>query len=173
MTSCQECGFVYDLGTPGEFAGQIRATAGAYPRFLLVAPEGALRRRPEPQTWSPLEYACHVRDVLLVQRERVLAARRTDVPVAEPMGRDERVEHDGYADQRPDDVARQLLDAAGMFAHSLDRLRPGDWDRALVYTYPERAERPLRWLAAHTLHELRHHLRDAEGQLPAAELAAD
>ncbi|MFI0937696.1 DinB family protein [Streptomyces sp. NPDC021020] len=169
MTSCEECGFVYDLGTPEEFAGQVRAAAEACAEPLLGAPGEALRRRPAPETWSPLEYACHVRDVLLVQRERVLAARRTDTPVAEPMGRDERVEHDAYADQAPADVSRQLRDAAAMFAHTLDRLTPGDWDRTLVYTYPERAERPLRWLAAHTLHELRHHSQDITRHLPAGE----
>ena len=81
------------------------------------------------------------------------------------------MEHDGYADQHPGDVARQLRDAALLFGHTLDRLAPGDWDRTLVYTYPERAERPLRWLAAHTLHELRHHLQDIERQLPAGEPA--
>ncbi|MFI0895742.1 DinB family protein [Streptomyces sp. NPDC020983] len=160
MTSCEECGFGYELGSPEVFAGQVTDGAGAYAEPLLGAPAETLRRRPEPATWSPLEYACHVRDVLLVQRERVLAARRTRTPFAEPMGRDERVEHDGYAEQRPEDVVRQLQDAALLLAHALGRLGPADWDRTLLYTYPERAERPLRWLAAHTVHELRHHLLD-------------
>lgn len=132
---------------------------------LLTAESSALRLRPAPQVWSPLEYACHMRDVLLVQRERLLAARRYDTPVAEPMGRDERVELDGYADQEPTDVARQLREAALLFAHSLDRLSTADWERTLIYTYPERAERSLRWLAVHTLHELRHHLLDMRRHL--------
>ena len=54
-----------------------------------------------------LEYGCHLKDVLLVQRERVLTARRVDRPSFHPIGRDERAEHDGYADQDPADVARQ------------------------------------------------------------------
>ncbi|MET9959563.1 DinB family protein [Streptomyces sp. NPDC006326] len=132
---------------------------------LLKAEPTALRRRPAPQVWSPLEYACHMRDVLLVQRERLLTARRCDTPVAEPMGRDERVELDGYADQEPTDVARQLREAAVLFAHSLNRLSAVDWERTLIYTYPERTERSLRWLAVHTLHELRHHLLDMRRQL--------
>lgn len=106
-----------------------------------------------------------MRDVLLVQRERVLAARRLDGLVAESMGRDERVEHDGYALQTPTDVARQLHDATLLFANVLDRLSPDDWDRTLTYTYPQREERSLRWLAVHTLHELRHHLLDMRRQL--------
>lgn len=78
--------------------------------------------------WSPLEYGCHLRDVLLVQRERVLAAR-TDRPDCSPMGRDERVLHDGYAEQEPGDVARQLTDAAQMYGNVLSRLAADDWNR--------------------------------------------
>jgi len=122
--------------------------------------------RPDAVTWSPLEYGCHLRDVLLVQRERVLLARRTDRPEPEPMGRDERVEHDGYASQDPSDVARQLDDAATMFANVLARLNLADWERMLVYNYPERMERTLRWVAVHTLHELVHHGADIDAQLP-------
>lgn len=159
MTDCEECGFSYDLSLAPRVATLTRGHARTY-ADLLGAEPSQLRRRASPQVWSPLEYACHVRDVLLVQRERVLAARRLDTPVASPMGRDERVEHDGYARQRPADVARQLQDAALMFTDVLDRLSPADWERTLVYSYPEPEERSLRWVAVHTLHELRHHLLD-------------
>jgi DinB superfamily len=129
---------------------------------LLQNPEIDVRTRPEPDTWSALEYSCHVRDVLLVQRERALAARRTDCPSVVAMGRDERVEHDGYAEQDPIRVAGQLEDAALLFGNVLARLSPADWDRTLIYNYPEPAERSLRWLAIHTEHEVRHHLRDVQ-----------
>src|SRR5258707_10836138 len=65
-------------------------------------------RRGRGGVWSPLEYGCDLRDMLLVQRERVLAARRMNRPECSPMGRDERVVHDGCAEQEPEDVARQL-----------------------------------------------------------------
>lgn len=164
MTACSECDFVYDLAQGPAVPALARSLADAYAELLRAEP-AVLRRRPAPEVWAPLEYACHMRDVLLVQRERLLAARRYDTPVAEPMGRDERVEHDGYAEQQPADVARQLRDAALLFAHSLDRLPAADWERTLIYTYPERTERSLRWLAVHTLHELRHHLLDMRRQL--------
>ncbi|MGW4162600.1 DinB family protein [Streptomyces sp. NPDC004788] len=164
MTACLECGFVYDLAQGPGVPALARSLADDYAELLTAAPS-ALRRRPAPQVWAPLEYACHMRDVLLVQRERLLAARRYETPVAEPMGRDERVEHDGYAEQEPADVARQLRDAAELFARSLDRLPAADWERTLIYSYPERTERSLRWLAVHTLHELRHHLLDMRRQL--------
>ena len=81
------------------------------------------------------------------------------------MGRDERVEHDGYAAQSPQDVARQLNDAARMFANVLDRLQPEDWERKVTYNYPVRLERSLGWVAVHTEHEVKHHLLDCQAQL--------
>jgi hypothetical protein len=133
--------------------------------ILLSDSVGDVRERPDPQTWSRLEYGCHLRDVLLVQRERVLAARRVDRPSFDPMGRDERVEHDGYSEQDPYDVARQLTDAAHMFANVLSRLDRVDWERTVIYSYPKVSERSLRWVAIHTLHEVRHHRLDAERQV--------
>jgi hypothetical protein len=164
MERCDECGFEYDLSEAQEAGPSVVAFARRF-GDVLAEPGADLRTRRQPEVWSPLEYACHVRDVLLVQRERVLAARRLDGPRAEPMGRDERVEHDGYAEQDPNDVARQLGDAAALFANVLARLGPGDWDRTMSYTYPHRADRSLRWVAVHAVHEMRHHLLDARRQL--------
>src|SRR5919106_5051521 len=166
MDHCDECGFDYALDDAGGAGAAIVAGTAALGALLRQPPAGgALTRRPEPQTWSPLEYGCHVRDVLLVQRERVLAARREERPSFAPMGRDERVEHDGYAEQDPEDVARQLTDAAALFAHVLSRLDGDDWDRTVMYNYPTRFERSLRWVAVHTVHEVRHHLLDVRRQL--------
>lgn len=124
-----------------------------------------MRSRARPDVWSPLEYACHLRDVLLVQRERVLAARRTSGHDCASMGREERAEHDGYSEQDPAEVARQLADAAALFSNVLARLSADDWDRTVLYHYPETRERSLRWVAVHTVHELQHHLLDIRRQL--------
>jgi hypothetical protein len=127
---------------------------------ILADRAAGLSTRREPTTWSPLEYCCHVRDVLLVQRERVLAARWMERPSFNPMGREERVHFDGYAEQSALDVARQLGDAARLFANVLSRLSPVDWDRRVIYNYPEPTERSLRWVAVHTEHEVYHHALD-------------
>jgi hypothetical protein len=146
---CDECGFAYDLDEAAAAGPTI--VAGATELAAILSDGGAdVHARRDPARWSTLEYACHVRDVLMVQRERVLAARRTDCPSFDPMGRDERVEHDGYAEQDPLDVAR--------------RLGPTEWDRTVMYNYPKTLERSLRWVAVHTVHELRHHLLDVRRQ---------
>jgi len=164
VDQCDTCGFPYDEAEAEQAAGAIRAGAGAIAE-LLVGTGGPVSRRADSAVWSPLEYACHVRDVLLVQRERVLLARRSERPAPEPMGRDERVDHDGYSEQEPDVVARQLTDAALLLANVLDRLDGLSWDRTIVYNYPSPQERTLRWVAVHTVHEVTHHLADVRRQI--------
>lgn len=161
---CADCGFIYHLGQSAWVARSIRERVAEVVAILRDHDVDAKSRR-RPGVWSPLEYGCHLRDMLLVQRERVLAARRTNRPDCAPMGRDERVAHDGYAEQEPEDVARQLADAAQLFANVLARLAPEDWDRKVVYNYPETLERSLRWVAVHTMHEAQHHLLDIRRQV--------
>src|SRR5262249_7408341 len=69
-----ECGFAYDVPAAPWAAGEIRAGAAELAAFLADGTADLAARR-EPARWSPLEGACHVRDMLLVQRERPLAAR--------------------------------------------------------------------------------------------------
>jgi hypothetical protein len=161
---CAECDFTYDTSQAAAAGRAIREQVAEVVAILQSADVNQ-RTRLRADLWSALEYGCHVRDVLLVQRERVLAARRVNGSGCTPMGREERVIHDGYADQRPGDVARQLGDAALLFNNVLSRLDADDWDRTVVYNYPEPRERSLRWLAVHTAHEVRHHLLDIRRQL--------
>jgi hypothetical protein len=164
MDRCEGCGFEYDLGeAPIANAAIVQGSKDLVSILNDNAADVTTRR--EPQIWSPLEYGCHVRDVLLVQRERVLAARSMDRPSFNPMGREERVQYDGYAEQDITDVARQLSDAARLFANVLSRLSPQDWDRSVMYNYPGPCERSLRWVAVHTVHELHHHTLDVRDQL--------
>jgi DinB superfamily len=166
LDRCSECGFEYDL-EQSRRAGEAIVEGALRIGAALRATGAETRLRRAVGQWSPLEYGCHVRDILLVQRERVLLARREIRPSLTPMGRDERVEHDGYPEQVPADVARQLEDSARLLANVLDRLETSDWGRTVIYNYPEPTERTLRWVAMHTLHEVRHHYVDMVRQLPA------
>lgn len=161
---CEECGFVYHLDHVAMAIRVLPALAEEMAQLLRTR-EADLRARRRPEVWSPLEYGCHLRDVFLVQRERVLLARRVDRPELTSMGRDERVEHDDYASQKPEDVARQLSDAAQLFAGVLGKLSPADWERVALYPFPEPTPRTLAWVAVHTVHEARHHLMDVRRQL--------
>jgi len=157
-----ECGFVHDNVPADSVPRALRERAGQYARVLADAAPDALRARAAPGVWSALEYACHVRDVLEVQRERLHLALTTERPRFEPMGRDERVERDGYNEQDPAEVADALVGAASQLAADLQALDPDGWRRTGVYNWPEVAERTMEWMARHTLHELEHHLGDME-----------
>lgn len=163
MDRCEGCGFEYDVDSAPDAGAAIVDGVAQLADLMRTAPDARIRRHPD--LWSPLEYTCHVRDVLLVQRERVLAARIMDTPSFDPMARDERVECDGYAEQDPDRVALQVSEAAFLFANVLARCDPDDWDRTVMYNWPAPFERSLRWVAVHTEHEVKHHLLDVRRQL--------
>lgn len=160
---CAECGFVYDV-TKCRLAGAAIIAGADELATILESDPPRIKQRPDAATWSIHEYGCHVRDVLLVQRERVLMARRVERPDFGLMGRDERVDHDGYADQDPHAVARQLRDAASLFAGVLSRFDDHTWQRTAIYNYPRPTERTLAWVAMHTQHEVQHHMHDVRAQ---------
>lgn len=175
MPGCPACGFPfvevrgdpaalpdawqYDEGGFGS-AGETIASASEQIAEVVRSHAEHLRLRSTPDRWSPLEYACHVRDVLLVQRERVLKALRGHGHEVLPMGRDERVVHDDYNAQQPANVALQVEQAALLFVDLLQRLSPSEWDLEVAYLFPEASSRSLRWVAVHTAHEVVHHLHD-------------
>ena len=182
--SCPECGFTsvrvsgqagaltvwhYDEDVFRSASEAISAGCGQIAEILRSSPE-RLRIRLDPERWSPLEYACHVRDALLIQRERVLKALRGHGDEVLPMGRDERVMHDGYNEQQPRNVALQVEQAALLFTDLLQRLRPSEWELEVTYLFPAPSPRTLRWVAVHTAHEVLHHLYDIDdGAVPKAQ----
>jgi hypothetical protein len=165
MDHCEACGFVYADVDLTSVPGLLRSFGPRYASRLTTAEPDRLRARPEPDTWSALEYACHLRDVLQVQRERLAEALEHDLPTFTPMDRDVRVERDHYNDQDPIDVSAQLRDAADRLGDAFERLTPIEWSRTGVYSWPTRAERTMAWLARHTIHEGEHHLLDFDASL--------
>ncbi|MDN5859435.1 MAG: DinB family protein [Pseudonocardia sp.] len=157
---CEECGFHYGGVARTRIGPRIRTLCVAYTDVLTSTPPGLLRRRPRPAVWSPLEYACHVRDVLVVQRHRVDLIQRDHEPDLAPMGREERVTRDRYNQQSPARVAAEIATAAEQFVDRLAELDPDAWLRRGAYSWPVRCLRTVEWIGRHTVHEGEHHLRD-------------
>lgn len=165
MDHCDACQFVYaDLhahALPTRLA-----TFGARYRALLLPPDRSavwdqtLRTRPSAQVWSALEYACHVRDVFLVQRDRIYAALVEDKPVISPMHREQRVTLARYNAQDPIEVVSQLATAAQLIAQAFAVLDPVQLQRLCVYNFPAPMERSLLWVGQHVTHEGVHHYQD-------------
>lgn len=173
MEGCGQCGFVYADHAASELQAALRRRAGDFRARLLAVSSQAggdrvVRAHPLAGVWSALEYACHVRDVLEVQRSRLALALREERPVFVSMEREERVVRDRYNDQDPNAVAEQMVVAGELLAVSFAALDDPGWARVGVYNWPERAERSMLWLARHTLHELTHHLDDFDRVVQAA-----
>jgi hypothetical protein len=156
---CSECGFSYAVGR-AEITPWLRADARTFVTTFERLDTASIRTKPAPDVWSPLEYACHVRDVLRVQRDRVELALREDEPDFAPMFREQRVVDDRYNEQDPATVARELLEAGEALTSLLDGLDDAQWLRTGIYNYPEPAPRTIEWVAIHTTHELLHHRGD-------------
>jgi S-DNA-T family DNA segregation ATPase FtsK/SpoIIIE len=160
---CDECNFVYDAVPLDRVITEIRALPRQYSDRLTAADRvGAARSRVLAGTWSALEYTCHVRDVLKIQRERLSTALAEQRPWFTPMRRDERAVEQRYNEQDVEAVLYELKQAARSLADVFVALDDQQWDRTAVYNWPETAERTMAWLARHTLHEGVHHLRDID-----------
>jgi DinB superfamily len=171
---CEQCGFVWDLVPYSEVPARLGDSVAALRRLVLPPdrPIGWAARtatRPTIDTWSPIEYVCHIRDVLLVQRDRVFTILVEDNPTFGPMYREQRVTLAGYGDEDLGDAVAQLEMAGHLLARTLGRLDKGQFQRTGVYGYPTVATRSLEWVAAQTLHEVLHHTLDIAAQLAPAE----
>ena len=170
---CEECGFEYEALAPADAPTALRELGRRYraplTRFLPGEDPGAIvAARPAPEVWSALEYACHLRDVLDVQRQRLALALAEDCPTMTLMGRDERAVVDRYNEQDPATVAAELAANGEALAADVEALTPDQLDRTMIYNYPERQERTVLWLIRHTAHEGHHHLLDVGRSLRAA-----
>ena len=157
---CEQCGFDYQSVAPTDLPQLLEGLAHHFGQELRSRSGEDLRRRPFPDVWSPLEYSCHARDVLLVQRDRLYRALVEESPDMPRMHRDERVVLARYNSQVPEKVADQLRVAADLTGQAFGDVEPQLWKRTLIYNWPAPHQLDVTGLAAHTVHEVLHHLGD-------------
>jgi hypothetical protein len=153
---CAACAMSY-AGTGLDAAAQaLRSVPADVRGAALAVPEVHRRVRPDPATWSVVEYACHVRDVFASFTIRLHRISTEDVPALEPMFADLRAVRFRYNDTDLDAVLAELdLHVAGF----LDEIAvTTGWDRTATRRPGEL--RTARWLVRHGLHEARHHTND-------------
>jgi len=170
---CAECGFSYDALPVDDALDALRGFGKRYRIPLTRGLKGEdldalLRAHPLDDTWSALEYACHVRDVFSVQRERLGQALVDPGFRPEPMRGEERVAEMAYNAQDTVAVADDLAANATALASFAENLSNDQLALTMVYGYPEVAERTLSWVLVHTVHEGEHHLLDVGRVLRAA-----
>jgi hypothetical protein len=153
--TCPDCGFTASEVDGPSVADRVQALTEPW-QDVLARPDATTR--PSPTTWSPLEYACHVRDVCRVFTERVDWMLRKDGPDFPDWDQDNAAVAGRYHLQDPAVVARELAEAADDVRAAFATVEPGQWQRTgrrsngSLFT--------IESLGQYFLHDLAHHLVD-------------
>jgi hypothetical protein len=153
--TCPDCGFDASALAREAIPAEVTATIARW-QSALQRPDAVVR--PDPTTWSVLEYACHIRDVhtIFAQRARLILDR--DDPEFENWDQDATALAKRYWTQDPVVVATELADAAERAAAAFTGLSPEQWARpgrrsnGSVFT--------IETLGKYYLHDVAHHLYD-------------
>ncbi len=164
---CPECGFDATAVTVDRIPEVIRDNATAWEAVLTLADAA---ERPDPSTWSPLEYACHVRDVHHVFDLRVGLMLDQDDPTFPNWDQDETAIAERYAEQDPATVAGDLLTAAEAVAERYESVSPGAWGRRGHRS--NGSEFTLESIGVYHLHDLVHHAWDVRAAISRATVEA-
>ncbi len=154
---CPECDFDSGSFPHDEVADRIRAVGAAWVQ-VLAGPDSALRSRPSPAIWSPLEYACHVRDVLRLYDQRLELMLAQDDPLYANWDQDETAVAERYGEQDPTAVSAELSAAATAVADRFDGVAPEQWQR--TGRRSDGASFTVDSFSRYFLHDVVHHLYD-------------
>jgi SAM-dependent methyltransferase len=167
---CPDCAFDAGQVEPAEIGTAIRDNARGW--SVVLAQPGATER-PDDHTWSPLEYACHVRDVNRTFTERLALMLAEDEPRFANWDQDATAVEERYDLQDPAVVAPEVVEAAEQVAAQYDALAEADEQT--------RSRRGLRsdgslftvdTLGRYHLHDLVHHAHDVRRFAARATVAA-
>ncbi len=152
---CPDCRYDAASVDRGRLGALVLEDAAGWGQVL--AGPGATER-PGPATWSPTEYACHVRDVHRVFAERVASMLAEESPTFDNWDQDATAVADRYDLQRPEAVLSQLLEAAEQVAAAYDAVPDDAWERRGLRS--NGSAFTVDTLARYHLHDLVHHQWD-------------
>lgn len=152
---CPECGLDATRVAFASIPEIVRDNASQWPA-VLKRPD--VRERPDDHTWSPLEYAAHVRDVFRIFRERLALVRAEDDPAFENWDQDEAALAGRYDMQNPATVSMELVDAAALVADAFAAVPATELDRTARRS--DGASFTIASLGRYFIHDPVHHLWD-------------
>src|SRR5947209_16819396 len=136
---CEECGWQASSVTSDNAEATVRDLGRRYKppltRLLATDPEDVLRRRPSPTTWSALEYAAHIRDVIALwggALHKLLTEDRPIVARPNPSIADEAAASGHYNALDPATTADELAANADRMARKVATIGAEQWDRVIV-----------------------------------------
>lgn len=155
---CPECGFDASAVRDDSVVALLRDNVAAWPAVLQRADVAV---RPDDSTWSPLEYAAHVRDVYRLFRLRLGLMLTQDDPLYPNWNQDETAIEARYNEQDPATVSRELVEAGLALANAIDAVPPDAWSRSGRRS--DGARFTVSSFAKYLVHDPTHHLWDVRG----------
>ena len=152
---CPDCGFDPSAQSLTDLPGSFHDTAMTWSDVLARAD---VAHRPAPGVWSPLEYACHVRDVHELFAQRVRLMLDQDEPTFANWDQDETAAERDYASQDPATVVVELIEAAGTVAGIYATVTDATRGRRGIRSNGD--EFTVETLGSYHLHDVVHHLHD-------------
>ena len=152
---CPDCGFAPDAISGRDVATILR---DAGPTWQVQLRRVDARARPNSSTWSPLEYACHLRDVCRRFDNRLHLMLTQVDPEFENWDQDATAVEDRYSEDDPTEVAAELSTAAETLAAHFDAVRGDQWQR--TGRRSDGARFTVDSFARYFLHDVLHHLHD-------------
>lgn len=152
---CPDCAFDSQHVVPRGIGVQLRDIATQW-EAILVHPE--VRKRPFPNVWSALEYACHVRDVFILFDLRLGRMLEEDAPTFANWDQDATALSERYDLQDPRVVRRQLTEVANQLAEHFESVSGAQWSRAGLRS--DGATFTVDSFGRYLLHDPIHHLWD-------------
>lgn len=158
--ACGDCGADVGALTVEQIAVLNRRCAEAWVE-VLGRDEEWVHARPEPDTWSPLEYGCHVRDVFTLFLERLELMLGEDNPTFLNWNPNVTAEAERYDLQDRFVVAAQLRTAGEAIADRFEALGHDDLSRTGARS--DGASFTIESFARYEIHDPLHHLWDVSG----------
>ncbi|QOR69590.1 hypothetical protein IM660_12985 [Ruania alkalisoli] len=158
---CPDCGAHVGALTLEQIPAALRAQLEVWP---VVLRRTDVAERPAPQTWSTLEYAAHVRDVIEVFDARLTAMQTEDAPTFEDFDPDQAAREGSYQELDPTDVAAAVMTTGTALAARIERTDPEQAGRS--GRRGDGAEFTITTLMQYLLHDLVHHAWDVTDGRP-------
>lgn len=158
--SCEQCGMDFAEHEGGATLAEVtRASAERWRRTVAALTDRDLRDRPDPGTWSVIEYGGHIADVLAWMIDALERMRDEGTPDIAFFDPDERAEEADYLDGRVAVVTDDIDRACDTLAVLLEAVTEREWQREATFSW---GERDLLDMGRNAAHEAVHHTWDAE-----------
>jgi hypothetical protein len=158
--ACPECGFEAGAVPVDSISALVRQNAATWVRLLEDGVIGPAR--PDPATWSSLEYACHVRDVYWRYEGRIELMLTEPDPLYPNWDQDATAEEERYQEQVPATVVSELTANAERLAVRLDGTTGSEWNRSGRRS--DGVSFTVASLSRYMIHDPVHHVWDVTGR---------